>query len=278
MIDELDLNSPVAGSTADEDSTPDLDIEAGPRWSIWIDIEGFSVLWGKGDLAMGGLRALMSGIFAIGTRAYAGGDGERLFAHQFGDGFVIVGDFHEAALDRCAAIAVALMRHVTTAGCVARAAIAEGEFSDYSGCWPKEIRLKVEKEQSDDVVGLGSGLMTLLPVMGTALINANKLDSGNKVKGAVLTIGTVDAVRVSASFPRRESNEAPNLTMIDWVHATSPFIDEIVARAGIAPISQALLDASIRSYIADQPALTPAWIAGTTLYASLTLTDHEADA
>lgn len=268
---------PTSGVVPDEGSKPAFEIEAGPRWSIWIDIEGFSILWGKGGLAIAGLRALMSGIFAIGTRAYAGG-GERLFAHQFGDGFVIVGDFHEAALDRCAAIAVALMRHVTTAGCLARAAIAEGEFSDYSGCWPKEIRRKIERDQSDDVVGLGSGLMTLLPVMGTALINANKLDSGNKIKGAVLTIRTADAPRVSPSFPRQEVRDAAHLTMIDWVHATSPYIDEIVERARIATVSPDQLRASVRAYIAGQPELSPAWLAGTTQYASLTETDDAAGA
>src|SRR3546814_2618939 len=89
----------------------------------------------------------MSGIYAIGNKVYTD-DGDRLFAHQFGDGFVIVGDFHEEALDRCVAIAVALMRHIATSGCLARAAVAEGDFADYSGCWPKEIRQEIANLQS----------------------------------------------------------------------------------------------------------------------------------
>src|SRR3546814_15908089 len=77
----------------DEDETGALlSVEARPRWSIWIDIEGFSKLWEDGGLALAGLRALMSGIYAIGNKVYTD-DGDRLFAHQFGDGFVIVGDF-----------------------------------------------------------------------------------------------------------------------------------------------------------------------------------------
>lgn len=108
-------------------------------------------------------------------------------AGQFGDGVVVVGDFYQAALDRCAAIAVAPMRRVTLSGCIARAAIAERDFADYSGCWSNEIRKKLAYLQSDDVARLGSGIMTLLPMMGTSFINANKLDSRNRTKGDVLT-------------------------------------------------------------------------------------------
>lgn len=63
----------------DEDEGP-LAVEARPRWSIWIDIEGFSRLWSSGSRALAGLRALMSGVYAIGTKVYPG-DGDRLFAH-----------------------------------------------------------------------------------------------------------------------------------------------------------------------------------------------------
>lgn len=61
---------------------------AGRSGSISRDSASFG---GKGGFAIAGLRALMNGILAIGTRAYAG-DEDRLFAYQFGDGFVIVGD------------------------------------------------------------------------------------------------------------------------------------------------------------------------------------------
>lgn len=251
-----------------EENEEPLSIEARPRWSIWIDIEGFSKLWGDGGLALSGLRALMSGIYAIGNRVYAD-DGDRLFAHQFGDGFVIVGDFHEEALDRCTAIAVALMRHVVTSGCLARAAVAEGDFADYSGCWPKEIRQEIANFQSDDTVSLGSGIMTLLPVMGTALINANKLDSGNCVKGAVLTIASKDAGRIARGFPRRVSAADGRFTMIDWVHADSPFIDEIVARSGVGGLPAADIEAAITRYVGQTPAPPSAWVTGTSDYGSL---------
>lgn len=257
--------SEANGGTETEAS---LSVEARPRWSIWIDIEGFSKLWEDGGLALAGLRALMSGIYAIGNKVYTD-DGDRLFAHQFGDGFVIVGDFHEEALDRCVAIAVALMRHVATSGCLARAAVAEGDFADYSGCWPKEIRQEIADLQSNDTVSLGSGIMTLLPVMGTALINANKLDSGNCIKGAVLTIASKDAGRIATGFPRRVSAADSRLTMIDWVHATSPMIDEIVAQSDVGAMPAADIEAAITRYVERTPTPPSAWITGTSDYGSL---------
>ena len=253
-----------------EETGASLSVEARPRWSIWIDIEGFSKLWEHGGLALAGLRALMSGIYAIGNNVYTD-DGDRLFAHQFGDGFVIVGDFHEEALDRCVAIAVALMRHIATSGCLARAAVAEGDFADYSGCWPKEIRQEIANSQSNDTVSLGSGIMTLLPVMGTALINANKLDSRNCVKGAVLTIASKDAGRIASGFPRRVSAADGRFTMIDWVHAASPFIDEIVARSGVGGLSAADIEAAITRYLGGKPPPPSAWITGTRDYGSLSM-------
>lgn len=121
----------------------------GRRWSIWIDIEGFSTLWDRGNKAILGLRAAMEGIYQIGTRIYHA-DPDRLFAHQFGDGFIIVADFHEPQLDRCAAIAIALMRHVSGA----RPAIAEGAFADISGLWPMAIQAAAVRDGADDRVAV----------------------------------------------------------------------------------------------------------------------------
>ncbi|WP_207147679.1 hypothetical protein, partial [Listeria monocytogenes] len=88
-----------------------------------------------------------------------------------------------------------------------------------SGLWPKVIQEAIARDGSDDCVSLGSGLMTLLPVMGTALIAANKLDARNPVKGSILTIATSDSVRISPSFPRRTIDGDACLSVLDWVHA-----------------------------------------------------------
>ncbi|MEQ6334749.1 hypothetical protein [Sphingobium sp. MK2] len=235
-------------------------IEDGRRWSIWIDVEGFSTLWERGHKAVLGLSALMEGIYSLGTRLYRD-DGDRLFAHQFGDGFIIVADFHEPQLDRCAAIAVALMRHISRAGCLARAAIAEGEFADISGLWPKVIREAIARDGSDDCVSLGSGLMTLLPVMGTALIAANKLDARNPNKGSILTVATSDSARISPSFPSRTVDGHAALTILDWVHAEHAHIDRIWSCAGVGG-SSADAERAIRDYIDSEEPPT-LWIRGT---------------
>ncbi|CAM5613684.1 hypothetical protein [Sphingobium scionense] len=247
------------GSAHDGSGEP-VPVEDGKRWSIWIDVEGFSTLWVRGRKAVAGLRALMEGIYNLGNRLYRD-DGDRLFAHQFGDGFIIVADFHEPRLDRCAAIAVALMRHISNAGCLARAAIAEGEFADISGLWPRIIQDAVTREGSDDFVSMGSGLMTLLPVMGTALIAANKLDARNPVKGSILTVTTADSLRISPSFPRRTVAGHDALTVLDWVHARHPHIDRIASQAGVGR-APADAERAIRDYIdTEQP--PAAWIRGT---------------
>lgn len=249
--------------TVTDRSTP---IEEGRRWSIWIDVEGFSTLWSCGDKAVAGLRALMEGIYNIGTRLYRD-DGDRLFAHQFGDGFIIVADFHEPQLDRCAAIAVALMRHMAHVGCLGRAAIAEGAFADISGLWPRSIQDAASRDGSTDCVSLGSGLMTLLPVMGTALIAANKLDARNPVKGSILTVATANSARISPSFPRREVEGHPAFTILDWVHAEHEHLARIAASTSTGGSSPDA-ELAVRRYV-EEEAPPPAWVSGTLDYNSL---------
>lgn len=99
------------------------------RWGIYIDIEGFGAQYDQTMKALLPLNALMDGIFKIGERKY-NDDVTRLFAHQFGDGFVVVSCFEEKSLDRPVAIAISLMQHVLAAGGLAKASIAEGGFSD----------------------------------------------------------------------------------------------------------------------------------------------------
>ena len=109
------------------------------RWAIYIDIEGFAAKWNDTIEAFRGLNALMEGIFWIGHRAFPEPP-KRLFAHQFGDGFLIVSDFHEQSLDRAVLVSIALLRHVLSIGATAKAAIAEGDLSGIEGCYPSDIR------------------------------------------------------------------------------------------------------------------------------------------
>lgn len=234
--------------------------ESKPRWSIWIDIEGFSAQWSQERRSMRGLGFLMSGILTLGETVFPA-DGDRLFAHQFGDGFIIVSDFHEPDLERCAAVAVSLMRHVALHGFMARAAIAEGDYADVSGLWPRAIEDARRRCASTSTIALGSGLMTLLPTMGTALIEAKKLDEKCRTRGAVLAISSERATRVPVGFPRRQADDQPDVTTIDWVHATSPVIDRI-ASAGIGASDVEAVAVAARSYLGSQT-LNQAWKDGT---------------
>ena len=118
----------------------------------------------------------MDAIYRIGTYVYPderSETGERLFVHQTGDGFAILSDFHEYSLERPIAIATALMRYVVAStGNFASASISEGGFADISNCYPEELRRCLN---GGSRTNLGSGIMTLFPVMGTALIRAYKL-------------------------------------------------------------------------------------------------------
>ena len=142
------------------------------RWSIYLDIEGFGALWESEDRVIWSLGELMRAILRIGRRCYPDVP-ERLFAHQFGDGFIVVSDHHEKSLERCVTIAVAIMRHVAASGRFVRGAIGEGEMSDISGCYPKEVLGFLE---DDHTICLEAGLMTITPVMGSALIRAVRTD------------------------------------------------------------------------------------------------------
>jgi len=237
------------------------------RWGIWIDVEGFSNLWSAGDQALRGIGQLTSLIFAIGRKCYPR-DGERLFAHQMGDAFYIASDFHEESLDRCAALAVALMRGMTEIGCVARASIAEGDMADYSGCRPREVQTEAHRNGDADVVSLGDGLMTLQSVMGQGLINAVTLDKLTNTKGAILTIAASNAGRLSPGFVTRELAEAPGIISIDWVHSNSERIDEIVERTRLPNPTSGTLEQRLRDYVAEH-GLQPKWSDPTFRYAGL---------
>ena len=70
---------------------------------IYIDIVGFSALYPEGNDGLWALNKLMLAIHRIGKNVFPEPT-DRLFAHQLGDGFLIVSDFHEESLDRAAVV------------------------------------------------------------------------------------------------------------------------------------------------------------------------------
>ncbi len=180
---------------------------------------------------------------------------ERLFIHQFGDGFIIVSDFPEESPTRPIAICLAVMRHLLNMGIVTKAAISGGRFSDVTGCYPESVLAK-----SDDFgrIPIGAGIMTITKVTGTALIAAYKLASLRK--GAVLLIDpnafefVPDGVTLQVGSP----------TTLDWIHLNHVEVTEICERGGLHKVEACEAEEGLRNYInKHKTELSEEWIAST---------------
>jgi hypothetical protein len=233
-------------------------VDAKPhRWCVYIDILGFSDLWkSEGTEALGALGELMRAIYRIGTRVYPE-EGDRLFVHHMGDGFAIVSAFGEPSLERPIAIAIALMRHVTASGAFAAAAIAEGEFSDITGCYPMEVTNGLDDAH---VVRLGMGLMTLSSVMGTAFIRAYCLHNVAP-SGPFLVLSETDHERVPDGIYLRptKSKTTASLLSIDWVRARSSILNKIQTKAPLSDYTAETLVQRLIEYCMKYPYIRSKW-------------------
>ena len=212
------------------------------RWAIYLDIEGFGPLWEGEDQVLLSLGELMRAIFRIGRCCYPCIP-DRLFAHQFGDGFVVVSDYHEESLERCVTIAVAIMRHVGASGRFVRGAIAEGEMSDISGCYPAEVLDYLEDD--GHTIYLEAGLMTITPVMGSALIRAISTDKAAP-SGPLLSIRTSCTERLGPSVTVTDT--ANSLSSIDWVHMESDLLSTLQKCASLNSPRPNDLETALRDY------------------------------
>ena len=218
------------------------------RWAINIDLEGFSALWEKEDRVLLSLGELMRAIFRVGSRCFPQSP-DRLFAYQLGDGFLVLSDFHEESLDRAINIAVALMRHVAATNRFAKASLAEGELSDIVSCYPGEVRDAIEEHLR---VSMGMGLMTIFPVMGTALIRAVSVSKGSPTKGPLVILQSSKAPRLSSSIPVVRVPGC-DLLSVDWVHMESPELERLQQTAGLDHPPTAALERTLRDYCQRYP-------------------------
>ncbi len=221
------------------------------RWSIYIDIEGFGARYDRTPSSLESLGALMRGIYLIGSIVYC--DEEKsLFAHQLGDGFVIVSWYKEKSLDRAVSISIALMRYILASGGLGKASVSEGEFSDISLLYPDEIIANKKNNR----ISIGDGWMTINDVMGDALINAVRVDKRSP-SGSLLTIDSINKNRISPDF---RANEIENdLVSINWLKGEYDLVTEISENAGLAIQTESERIASLKKYISDNE-LKPSWI------------------
>jgi len=186
------------------------------RWSIYIDVEGFSVIYAKDHIrALKSLIALLTGVYDIAS-GLPKDDSERLFVHQVGDGFVIVSNFPEPTITRPLSIAIGLLQLLLRHGGVGRAGISHGEFTDITGCYPPRIRDVLDGHYLRMPSRIRpSGIMTIFPVMGDALTNAHKAQE-NCFKGPCLFVdpslrGFMDSEGL------RFSHLSDDLVVVDWI-------------------------------------------------------------
>ena len=208
----------------------------------------------------------MEGIYEIG-RNFCPETPDRIFAHQIGDGFIVVSEFGADSLDIPASMAIALLRHVTRRQRFAKATIAEGGFAGIEGCYPKTIR---EARDKDGRIFMGGGLMTTFPVMGTALINAINV-AKRSPSGSLLTLDVENDKRLPKEFIRREIPDK-NLLAIDWVHSDAASIGEIQSAAKLFRPNPEALKVLFDQYFRSQN-LPLSWRKNTNDYLSLTIGD-----
>lgn len=213
------------------------------RWSIYIDIEGFSAAYEANSKAQLLLNALMEGIYRIGTKCFPDPP-NRIFAHQLGDGFVIVGEFGVRTLEVPLSIAILLMRLVLKARGVAAAAISEGSFADIRGCYPSCIKENADKH---GVIRLGRGLMSIFPMMGTALITSYRVLRLSP-SGSLLVLENTLASRLPEELQFIDIFDS-DLLSVDWLHSHLPLVIDLVNRAGLVLPDKRKMESLLKQYL-----------------------------
>lgn len=278
-----------------------MNTESSGRWAIDIDIEGFGAFYSRDLEIMSALRQLMEGIFNIGNFCYPDLS-EALFAHQIGDGFIIVSNFPEDTLHRPVAIALALLRHVASSGRFAKAATAEGGikdsvfedigFADIRGCYPalglrnviartndkvaeeadefERVNKRVKENSRGSLTySLGDGLMTLFPVMGTALIRAVGV-AKTCPSGPLLAVSKEDRVRLPDGLRLHEVTEG-DLIVIDWINSENELACSIASSAGLNSPTREDLHNMLKAYCQQQP-VPPKWKENVQLFLGVPVT------
>ena len=225
------------------------------RWSIYIDVEGFSEIYKRRQRdAILALGELMEALFFVASKKFSTAP-ERLFMHQFGDGFVVVSDFIEPTPQRPIAICLAIMRHLIGRGVATKAAISGGDFADISSCYPERV---LAASQDRRHVNIGEGVMTIIPVMGMALIAPYKL--ANRRSGAVLLLDST----IFVSLPIGVIAQPGSPAVIDWIHSVFPLVTEVAKTAGLVTPDASVTEAHLQSYIDDNRSTLGAdWITST---------------
>lgn len=160
------------------------------------------------------------------------------------------------------------MRAAIGSGIATKAAISVGKMSDVQGLYPEIVREKMEHS----VAGVGAGLMTINPVMGTALANA--YTAGKKHRGAVLLVDAPLAQEIpewaaSTNLPPASTS----IAAVDWIHSEPPELRELCSLAGIPYVENAMAATALKRYVDENKGLSEEWKANTLTATGLEASD-----
>lgn len=230
-------------------------------WSAWLDLQGFSAMYRiDAAAALMQLRSLVDAVYRVGT-VLGREVGQRLFAHQFGDGVLVTSSCLGVDGLRPFEVVIAIQRHLIAQQVAIRSAITTGQMTDISGCYPKEIPTC---DRCNSTAPMGTGVITLSPVMGIGLVGANKL-SGS-CSGAVLLAlpQLVDSTGKLAGVVLNSQ-----CTVIDWVHVEIPGAARIASESGLRVPTIGELERHVRDYVKQAASAPVEWRCATLAYNNL---------
>lgn len=222
-------------------------------WSIWVDVEGFSYLSlaDRGSDAHWRLHHLMDDVYRF--CALSNTDGDRLFAHQFGDGFLISSSDHESPRPILLGVTL-LLSSMAYRESPLKVAIAPGGSADVSALFPESVQSAAREGSSFDV---GFSKMSVNRVMGDGLVNAHNLSK--KEHGPVLLIDSKYETELNdLQIPQAK---AGGYILVDWLHYTDSRVDEMFAalRNGHTT-STAGLRQLLTGYIEKHRGMSQEWV------------------
>ncbi len=205
------------------------------RWSIFIDIEGFSNF--DENRQYSSFDFLLCSIYKIATMAFPN-EPERLFVHHIGgDALLIVSSHPESDLSRAISIATTIHRSLILNGITCKTGISVGDFADISGCWINFNELASKNQPRNELFGasipepidhskvmIGESFMFLRPVLGTSFISAYHAQSKGP-SGPNLIVPNYLSHKIPKDYSTYQVDE--EFTLINWSILITDNIDLI---------------------------------------------------
>jgi hypothetical protein len=145
------------------------------------------------------------------------------------------------------------MKYITAFKVFARCTLVEGGLAGITSCYETEVMDECV-DGGVSTARMGAGLLTIFPVMGTALINAVGLNK-SKPKGPLILMPRTFLNRVNSSFITC-STENTDIVSVNWVATENELISKIGMEADIHLPTKDAISVNLTNYIeTHQPPL-----------------------